>query len=122
MCSTSCHHFGVDAAIGRQATERTLNNNASDDSMYIVVLLQERFDINLRLRMHNLTWALVDGAVNAMQAKLLDIHHRTRDVRQQRRSENLVLALNRSDYMLDEPSGVLMQVGSLVLGLEKTAN
>ncbi len=45
-----------------------------------------------------------------MQAKLLDIHRNTQHVRRQRRDRDLVLALNRSDYMLDEPSGTLMQV------------
>ncbi len=45
-----------------------------------------------------------------LQAKLLDIHRNTQQVRHQRRDRNLVLALNRSDYMLDEPSGTLMQV------------
>lgn len=43
-------------------------------------------------------------------AKLLDIHRNTQHVRRQRRDRDLVLALNRSDYMLDEPSGTLMQV------------
>ncbi|KAL3131092.1 hypothetical protein ABBQ38_000403 [Trebouxia sp. C0009 RCD-2024] len=45
-------------------------------------------------------------------AKLLEIHQNTQDVRDQRRAAqaDLVLALNRSDYMLDEPSGTLMQV------------
>ena len=45
-----------------------------------------------------------------LQAKLLDIHRNTQHVRHQRRDRDLVLALNRSDYMLDEPSGTLMQV------------
>ncbi len=45
-----------------------------------------------------------------MQAKLLNIHRNTQHVRRQRRDRDLVLALNRSDYMLDEPSGTLMQV------------
>ncbi len=45
-----------------------------------------------------------------MQAKLLEIHRNTQHVRRQRCDRDLVLALNRSDYMLDEPSGTLMQV------------
>lgn len=45
-----------------------------------------------------------------VQAKLLDIHRKTQAVRQKRRGEQLVLALNRSDYMLDEPSNTLLQV------------
>lgn len=45
-----------------------------------------------------------------LQAKLLDIHRKTQAVRQQRRGQQLVLALNRSDYMLDEPSNTLLQV------------
>lgn len=45
-----------------------------------------------------------------IQAKLLEIHRNTQDVRHQRRDRDLVLALNRSDYMLDEPSGTLLQV------------
>lgn len=43
-------------------------------------------------------------------AKLLEIHRNAQGVRHQRRDRDLVLALNRSDYMLDEPSGTLMQV------------
>ena len=49
-------------------------------------------------------------AAAVVQAKLLDIHRNTQHVRRQRRDRDLVLALNRSDYMLDEPSGTLMQV------------
>lgn len=45
-----------------------------------------------------------------VQAKLLEIHRKTQAVRQKRRGEQLVLALNRSDYMLDEPSNTLLQV------------
>lgn len=45
-----------------------------------------------------------------VQAKLLDIHRKTQAVRQKRRGEQLVLAMNRSDYMLDEPSNTLLQV------------
>ena len=44
-----------------------------------------------------------------MQAKLLQIYNATEDWRQQRLQEQLVLAINRSDYMLDEPSSTLMQ-------------
>ncbi|CAK0740272.1 hypothetical protein CVIRNUC_001238 [Coccomyxa viridis] len=43
-------------------------------------------------------------------ARLLQIYNATDDWRQQRLSEQLVLAINRSDYMLDEPSSTLMQV------------
>lgn len=50
-----------------------------------------------------------------VQAKLLDIHRNTQAVRQQRRGEQLVLALNRSDYMLDEPSNTLLQVSRCVI-------
>lgn len=46
----------------------------------------------------------------AVQAKLLEIHRNTQAVRQKRRGEQLVLAMNRSDYMLDEPSDTLLQV------------
>ena len=53
-----------------------------------------------------------------MQAKLLEIHRKTSSVRQQRRSNDLVLALNRSDYMLNEPSSTLMQVSSLTIVLQ----
>ena len=49
-------------------------------------------------------------AAAVVQAKLLDIHRNTQHVRRQRHDRDLVLALNRSDYMLDEPSGTLMQV------------
>jgi hypothetical protein len=34
----------------------------------------------------------------------------TRDAREARAGRELVLAVNRSDYMLDEPSGKLLQV------------
>lgn len=58
-----------------------------------------------------------------MQAKLLEIHQNTQDVRDQRRAAqaDLVLALNRSDYMLDEPSGTLMQVRTGVVSLDMHA-
>lgn len=39
----------------------------------------------------------------------------TEDCRQQRFGEQVVLAINRSDYMLDEPSSTLLQVGFLIL-------
>lgn len=45
-----------------------------------------------------------------MQGKLLEIHRNTQQTRAERRDTDLVLALNRSDYMLDEPTGTLMQV------------
>lgn len=45
-----------------------------------------------------------------VQGKLLEIHRNTQQIRQERRATDLVLALNRSDYMLDEPSSTLMQV------------
>ena len=44
------------------------------------------------------------------QAKLLEIHRSTASVREAREPEQVVLAINRSDYMLDEPSSTLMQV------------
>lgn len=44
------------------------------------------------------------------QARLLDIHRATANLRAAGRIERIVLAVNRSDYMLDEPSGTLMQV------------
>ena len=58
-----------------------------------------------------------------MQAKLLDIHRNTQEARDQRRAAQteLVLALNRSDYMLDEPSGTLMQVRTGVVSLDMHA-
>ena len=45
-----------------------------------------------------------------LQAKLLQVYDATEDWRRQRLSEQLVLAINRSDYMLDEPSSTLLQV------------
>lgn len=55
-----------------------------------------------------------------IQAKLLEIHRNTQDVRHQRRDRDLVLALNRSDYMLDEPSGTLLQVNLSPAWFSKT--
>eukprot|EP00891_Asterochloris_glomerata_P000176 jgi/Astpho2/176/fgenesh1_pg.00004_%23_70_t len=43
-------------------------------------------------------------------ARLLEIHRQTRQLRQQRQGQQVVLAINRSDYMLDEPSSTLLQV------------
>lgn len=44
------------------------------------------------------------------QARLLQLYDATEGVRRQRAGDELVLAMNRSDYMLDEPSGSLLQV------------
>ena len=41
---------------------------------------------------------------------MLDIYRATDELRRARRIEQIVLAVNRSDYMLDAPSGGLMQV------------
>ena len=49
-----------------------------------------------------------------LQARLLEIHSQTRQLRQQREGQQVVLAINRSDYMLDEPSSTLLQVGLLL--------
>ena len=45
-----------------------------------------------------------------LQARLLQVFDATDDRRRQRFSEQVVLAINRSDYMLDEPSSTLLQV------------
>lgn len=45
-----------------------------------------------------------------MQARLLQMHRETEDLRAAGKIEQLVLAINRSDYMLDEPSNTLLQV------------
>ena len=45
-----------------------------------------------------------------LQARLLQVFDATEERRQQRFSEQVVLAVNRSDYMLDEPSSTLLQV------------
>lgn len=45
-----------------------------------------------------------------VQARLLQLHRETEDLRAAGRIEQLVLAINRSDYMLDEPSNTLLQV------------
>ena len=50
-----------------------------------------------------------------VQAKLLEIHRKTKAIRDEKRDTELVLALNRSDYMLDEPSGTLMQVSPAIV-------
>ncbi len=44
-----------------------------------------------------------------MQARLLGIFKETHELRRAGRIEQTVLAINRSDYMLDEPSSTLMQ-------------
>ena len=54
-------------------------------------------------------------SLHAVQARLLQMYDATDDWRQQRLSEQLVLAINRSDYMLDEPSSTLMQVDTFFL-------
>ena len=51
---------------------------------------------------------------SCLQARLLEIHRQTRQLRQQRQGQQVVLAINRSDYMLDEPSSTLLQVGLLL--------
>ena len=51
---------------------------------------------------------------SCLQARLLDIHSQTRPLQQQRQGQQVVLAINRSDYMLDEPSSTLLQVGLLL--------
>jgi hypothetical protein len=45
-----------------------------------------------------------------LQAKLLEVHRNTEELRRAGRIERVVLAVNRSDYMLDEPSNTLLQV------------
>jgi hypothetical protein len=45
-----------------------------------------------------------------LQAKLLQIYQATDTVRQREFQQQVVLAINRSDYMLDEPSSTLLQV------------
>lgn len=44
------------------------------------------------------------------QAKLLEVYRHTEGIRNARAADELVLAINRSDYMLDEPSSTLLQV------------
>ena len=44
------------------------------------------------------------------QAKLLEVYRNTEAIRTAREADELVLAINRSDYMLDEPSSTLLQV------------
>ncbi|KAK9917481.1 hypothetical protein WJX75_004845 [Coccomyxa subellipsoidea] len=43
-------------------------------------------------------------------AKLLEVYRNTEAIRTAREADELVLAINRSDYMLDEPSSTLLQV------------
>ena len=54
------------------------------------------------------------ASLSCLQARLLEIHRQTRQLRQQRQGQQVVLAINRSDYMLDEPSSTLLQVGRLL--------
>jgi hypothetical protein len=44
------------------------------------------------------------------QARLLRLYEDTEDARRGRAGSELVLAINRSDYMLDAPSSTLLQV------------
>ncbi len=44
------------------------------------------------------------------QAQLLEVHRNTEELRAAGRIERTVVAVNRSDYMLDEPSNTLLQV------------
>ena len=48
------------------------------------------------------------------QARLLGVFAATREAREARRGRELVLAINRSDYMLDEASGRLLQVAHVL--------
>ena len=52
----------------------------------------------------------------ALQAKLLEVHRKTEDLRAAGRIERVQLAVNRSDYMLDEPSNTLLQVEAVMCG------
>ena len=45
-----------------------------------------------------------------LQARLLELYRRNLQLRQSREARQLVLAINRSDYMMDEPSNSLLQV------------
>lgn len=69
-----------------------------------------------------MSFGIGDNTVG-VQAKLLEIHRNTQGVRDQRRAAQaeLILALNRSDYMLDEPSGTLMQVRTGFVSLDMDA-
>ena len=48
------------------------------------------------------------------QARLLGVFEATHKLRRAGRIEQTVLAINRSDYMLDEPSSTLMQARDLL--------
>lgn len=48
--------------------------------------------------------------MSRMQARLLDLYTKNIDLRQSREEQQVVLAINRSDYMMDEPSNKLLQV------------
>ena len=64
---------------------------------------------------HSVLRVITRACSPSVQARLLQLYDATEDVRQQRVSsgDDLVLGMNRSDYMLDEPSGALLQVGLL---------
>ena len=62
------------------------------------------------MRWHWVYWPAQAQPTLLHQAKLLEIHRSTASVREAREPEQVVLAINRSDYMLDEPSSTLMQV------------
>lgn len=47
---------------------------------------------------------------DTLQANLLRIHRKTAAIREAQQERQVVLAINRSDYMLDAPSSTLMQV------------
>ncbi|KAK9802971.1 hypothetical protein WJX73_001532 [Symbiochloris irregularis] len=50
------------------------------------------------------------AALDKFTANLLRIHDKNLELRQSRQEQQVVLAINRSDYMMDEPSNRLLQV------------
>lgn len=50
-----------------------------------------------------------------MQANLLRIHDKNLELRKSRQAQQVVLAINRSDYMMDEPSNRLLQVITFIM-------
>jgi len=56
------------------------------------------------------SFAVPIQACTSVQARLLEIHRATAGTREAREDSQVVLAINRSDYMLDQPSSTMMQV------------
>ena len=53
---------------------------------------------------------ILSFCMDSMQKKLLSIYTKNLELRTEREHQQVVLAINRSDYMMDQPSNRLLQV------------